>query len=327
MPNILIMPTPLRHRPGRFRSILESAGFAAIDPPGTARLTPNDLKATLPDSDALLAWGAPITAAMMASAPRLRVVARAGSGHDAVDLAAATERRIAVTTTPGANAESVAEHVFALLLGLTRRVILNDESVRAGAWDRRPVRSLRGMTLGIVGLGRCGSAVAHRALAFGMRVVAWSRRPRSRSDIDPGIARVSLVKLLDESDVVSPHLPLTSATRGLFDSRAFGLMRAGSLFINTSRGGLVVEDDLIESLASGHLAGAGLDVLDNEPPDTDNRLLRLSNVILSPHIGGIDAASLDDMAEQAAQCVITLLRGDWPDGYAVNDELRHGWRW
>src|SRR5689334_19956686 len=115
MPNVLIMPTPLRHRPGRFREALRAAGFTTIDPPGTDKLTDDDLRAALPESDALLAWGAPITSAMMAKAPRLRAIARVGAGHDAVDLVAATARRIAVSNTPGANADSVAEHTFALM--------------------------------------------------------------------------------------------------------------------------------------------------------------------------------------------------------------------
>jgi phosphoglycerate dehydrogenase-like enzyme len=327
MPNILIMPTPLRHRPGRYRALLDAAGFTPIDPPGTRKLSEDDLRATLPESDALLAWGAPITAAMMVGAPRLRAIARAGAGHDAVDLTAATARRIAVTTTPGANAESVAEQVFALLLALTRRVIPNDQSVRAGGWDRRPVRPLRGTTLGVVGLGRCGRAVARRALAFGMRVVAFSRRADSDPGTDPGIARLALEDLQGESDAVSLHLPLKATTRGLFDRLAFARMRPGAVFINTARGGLVVEADLIESLASGHLGGAGLDVLDAEPPRPDNPLLTMPNVVLSPHIAGIDATALDDMAEQAARCVIALYRGDWPEGCVLNEELRPEWRW
>lgn len=327
MPNILIMPTPLRHRPGRFRALLDAAGFTPLDPPGTGKLSENDLRATLPESEALLAWGAPITAAMMVRAPRLRAIARAGAGHDAVDLTAATARRIAVTTTPGANAESVAEHVFALLLALTRRVVPNDQFVRDGGWDRRPVRPLRGTTLGVVGLGRCGRAVARRALALDMRVVAFSRRADSDPGTDLGIARLALEDLLGESDAVSLHLPLTAATRGLLDRRAFARMRPGAVFINTARGGLVVEADLIESLASGHLGGAGLDVLGSEPPGPDNPLLAMPNVVLSPHIAGIDATALDDMAEQAAQCVIALYRGGWPEGCVLNEELRPGWRW
>jgi phosphoglycerate dehydrogenase-like enzyme len=260
---------------------------------------------------------------MIARAPRLRAIARAGAGHDAVDLAAATARRIAVSITPGANAESVAEQVFALLLALSRNLLRNDRSVRTGGWERTAVRPLRGTTLGIVGLGRCGRAVARRALAFGMRVVAFSRH----AGADPGIGRLNLEDLLAESDAITLHLPLTAATRGLFDRRAFARMRRGALFINTARGGLVVEEDLVEVLTSGHLGGAGLDVLGAEPPGPDNPLLSLPNVVLSPHIAGSDATALEDMAEQAARCVIALYRGHWPEGCVLNDELRPGWRW
>src|SRR5512135_1081723 len=182
MPNILIMPTPLRHRPGRYRELLGRAGFTPIDPPGAGKLSEADLRAALPESDALLAWGGPVTAEMIARASRLRVIARAGAGYDPVDLAAATARRIAVAVTPGANAESVAEQVFALLLALTRDVLGNDRSIRAGVWDRKAVRPLRGTTLGVVGLGRSGRAVARRALAFGMRVVAAGRHAGDAPD-------------------------------------------------------------------------------------------------------------------------------------------------
>jgi D-3-phosphoglycerate dehydrogenase len=323
MPNILIMPTPLRHRPGRYRELLNAAGFTPIDPPGMSKLSAEDLRATLPESDALLAWGAPITAAMIAEAPRLRAIARAGAGHDAVDLATATARQIVVSITPGANADSVAEQVFALLLALSRNLLGNDRSIRAGGWDRTAVRPLRGTTLGIVGLGRCGRAVARRALAFGMRVLASSRHPEADHDI----AFRALDDLLAESDVVSLHLPLTAATRGLFDRHAFARMRPGAFFLNTARGGLVVEEDLVESLTSGHLGGAGLDVLNAEPSRPDNRLLSMPNVVFSPHIAGVDTTALDEMAERAARCVIELARGRWPEGCVLNEELRPGWRW
>jgi phosphoglycerate dehydrogenase-like enzyme len=326
MPNILIMPTPLRHRPGRFRALLGEAGFTPIDPPGTAKLTESDLRDALPEADALLAWGGPVTDAMMARAPRLRVIARAGAGYDAVDLRAATARGIAVTVTPGANAESVAEQTFALLLALARNVVGNDRSVRGGGWDRsQTVRPLRGTTLGVAGLGRCGLAVAERALAFGMRVVA-SGRGRAEG-ADPRIARVSFDELLAESDVVSVHLPLSAETRGLFDRGAFARMRPGALFLNTARGALVVEADLVEALKSGHVAGAGLDVQASEPPRPGHPLLALPNVVFSPHIGGVDAAALDVMAEEAARSVIDLYGARWPEGRVLNDELRAGWRW
>ena len=324
MPNVLIMPTPLRHRPGRFRTLLSEAGFTPLDPPGTGKLSEADLRAALPESDALLAWGGPVTGPMMALAPRLRVIARTGAGYDAVDLAAATARRIAVTVTPGANAESVAEQTFALLLALTRNVISNDRSIRTGGWDRsQSVRPLRGTTLGIVGLGRCGLAVAERALAFGMRVVASGGRDAS----DGRIVRLSFDDVLAQADVVSLHLPLSAATRGLFNREVFARMRPGALFLNTARGALVVETDLVESLASGRLAGAGLDVQAVEPPRPDNPLFTLPNVVFSPHIGGVDAAALDVMAEEAARSVIDLFHARWPEGRVLNEELRAGWRW
>jgi D-3-phosphoglycerate dehydrogenase len=327
MPNILIMPTPLRHRPGRYREILGAAGFTPLDPPGDHRLSEADLIAAMPEADALLAGGDPVTARMIEVAPRLRAIARAGVGYESVDLATATARRIPVAITPGANHASVAEQVFALLLALTRNVLPLDRSIRAGGWDRRAVRPLRGTTMGIVGLGRIGRAVATRAVAFGMQVVACEGQGDPEFEGRYGIRRLALEDLLAESDVVSVHLPQSVSTRGLFDRRAFARMRPGSLFINTARGGLVVEADLAESLASAHLAGAGLDVMESEPPDPGNPLLAMPNVVLSPHIGGVDTTALDDMAEQAARCVIDLFRGRWPEGCVVNDELRQGWRW
>jgi phosphoglycerate dehydrogenase-like enzyme len=160
-----------------------------------------------------------------------------------------------------------------------------------------------------------------------MRVVAYSRRADSDPGTDPGIARLALDDLLAESDAVSLHLPLTAATRGLFDHRAFARMRPGALFINAARGGLVVEADLMKSLVSGHLGGAGLDVLGSEPPAPDNPLLAMPNVVLSPHVAGIDSTALEDMAEQAARCVVELYRGGWPERCVLNEDLRPEWRW
>ena len=327
MPNVLIGPTSLRGRPGPFREILEAAGFRPIDPPGDQTLTVADLRATLPEVDAMLAAGERITAELLDLAPRLRVIARTGVGYDAVDVAAATARRIAVVITPGTNHESVAEQTFALMLALTRGVVSNDTIIRAGGWSRALVQPLRGKTLGLVGLGRIGRAVATRALAFGMRVVGHDTLADADFDARHSIVRLDLDALLAESDVVSLHLPLTVQTRGLFDRATLARMRPGSYLINTARGGLVVEADLAEALASGHLAGAGLDVLNDEPPGPDNPLLGLSNVVFSPHVGGIDVRAMADMAEMAARCIVTLSRGQWPAGCVVNDELAASWSW
>ncbi len=172
MPNVLIGPGHLRHQPGSFREILAAAGFQFIEPAGDHMLTEADLRAALPEADAIIAGGEQIHAGLLALAPRLRAIARTGVGYDAVDVEAATARSIPVVITPGTNQGSVAEQTFALVLALARNVIGNDRTIRAGGWDRTLVQPLRGKTLGLVGLGRIGRAVASRARRSRC---AWSR--------------------------------------------------------------------------------------------------------------------------------------------------------
>jgi phosphoglycerate dehydrogenase-like enzyme len=202
-----------------------------------------------------------------------------------------------------------------------------DVMVKAGGWTRTLLMPVRGKTLGLVGFGRIGRAVASRAAAFGMTVVAYDPLSDPDADARLGVTRLGLDELLAASDFVSLHLPLTRATQGLFDRAAFARMRPGSILINTARGGLVVEADLYESLVSGHLAGAGLDVFNSEPPEPGNRLLTLPNVVASPHLGGIDTKAMADMAELASSCIVALKEGRWPSGCVVNDELAPGWTW
>lgn len=323
MPTALIGSTPIRRHPGRFREILEAAGFTPIDPPGLGPITIDDVRG----ADAIIAGGEPFTAEMIAAAPGLRVIARTGVGYDAVSLAEATARKIAVTVTPGTNHESVAEQAFALLLAVTRNVVALDRGLRVGLWDRTPQRPLRGTTLGLVGLGRIGRAMAIRALAFGMKVVAFDTLADVDFDARHGIRRLDLPALLAEADVVSLHLPSTDATRGLFNSRTFAMMRPGAILLNTARGNLVVEADLAGALRSGQLGGAGLDVFNHEPPEPGNPLLALPNVVLSPHVAGSDILAMADMAALAARCVVDLHEGRWPEGCVVNEELRAGWTW
>jgi phosphoglycerate dehydrogenase-like enzyme len=327
MPTILIGSGPLRRRPGRFRDILHAEGFRCLDPPGELPVTEDQLRAILPEISAILAGGERITAELLDLAPGLRVIARTGVGFDLIDIEAATAHRVAVTITPGTNQLSVAEHTFALLLALTRRIVVNDRTIRAGGWDRTLVAPLRGQTMGLVGLGRIGRAVAQLARAFQMRVLAFD--PVTDPDFDARyeIRRISFQDILAESDIVSLHLPLSEASRGLINRASLARMRPGSILINTSRGGLVVEADLHDSLVAGHLAGAGLDVLTSEPPEPGHPLMHLPNVVFTPHIAGTDSQSMADMADLAAQCVISLARGVWPDGCVVNDELAPTWRW
>ncbi|GIW87017.1 MAG: hypothetical protein KatS3mg108_1341 [Isosphaeraceae bacterium] len=303
-PFVLISSGPLRGKPGRFRDLLTAAGFELLDPPGDHALSVQELAEWLPRCEAVIAGGEPYTAELLEACPRLRIIARTGVGYDAVDLAAATARGIAVTITPGTNHESVAEQAFALLLAVTRRIAWNDRIIRRGGWDRTLVLPLRGKTLGVVGLGRIGRAMIPRAEAFGLNVLAYDPLLPEFTGLGDGFRLVGFDELIRTSDIVSLHCPLTPETRGLFNRRVFERMRPGSILINTSRGAVVQEADLYEFLVRGHLAGAGLDVLEQEPPDPANPLLQLDQVVISPHIAGIDTQAMAEMAELAAQCII-----------------------
>jgi phosphoglycerate dehydrogenase-like enzyme len=327
MPSVLIGPYLLRNQPGRFRQILTDAGFDPIDPQGDFALNSTQIGSYLPHIDAMLAGGERMGRDQFAAAPKLRAIARTGVGYDLIDMAAATEHRIAVTITPGTNQESVAEQTVAFLLALARRIVSNDRIIHGGGWDRALVTPIRGMTLGLVGLGRIGRAVAERARAFRMRILAVDQVRDAEFDRQYGIERVNLHELLAQSQIVSLHVPLCAETRGMVDGEFLARMRPGSYLVNTSRGGLVVEADLAAALKTGHLAGAGLDVLNHEPAEAGNPLLGLPNVILSPHIAGTDTQSMQDMAELAATTIVELFHNRWPAECVVNSELREGWCW
>ena len=176
--------------------------------------------------------------------------------------------------------------------------------------------------------GGSGRAVAVRAAAFGMDVVAFDPTPETDFEKRHGVKRIGLDELLETSDIVSLHAPLVPATRGLIRAETLGQMKRGAWLINTARGGLVVEADLLESLRSGHIAGAGLDVLNQEPPDPANPLLRMSQVIVSPHVGGIDTLAMAEMVRMAAQSIVDLSQGRMPaEGCLVNPAIQPGWRW
>jgi D-3-phosphoglycerate dehydrogenase / 2-oxoglutarate reductase len=266
----------------------------------------------------VIAGGEPYTADLFARRSQLRVVARVGVGYDSVDTTAATEHGVAVTVAPGTNHESVAEHTFALMLAFTRLVTVRNTRIHAGGWPRHFSRPLRGRTLGLAGLGRIGKAVAVRALAFGMRVIAYDPTPFTLAGVEP----VSFDELLGQSDYLSLHLPLMPATRHVMNAAAFARMKPAAVLLNTSRGGLVNEADLVAVLRSGHLGGAGLDVLEQEPPPADHPLFDMENVILTPHAAGVDTQSLGDMARSAAEAIVAIFSGEWPTEKVVNGEVR-----
>jgi glyoxylate reductase len=250
---------------------------------------------------------------LLAACPRLRVVSSCSVGLDHVDLAAARERGIAVGHTPGVLTETTADLAFALLLAAARRVAEADRFVREGGWtaerrwepDLLLGRDVHGATLGIVGLGAIGRAMARRGAGFDMRVLAWSR---TRREV-PGVAHVSLAELLARSDFVSLHVPLTPETRGLLGARALAGTKPGAVLVNTTRGGVVDEAALVEALASGRLAAAGLDVFAEEPLPAGSPLRALPNVVLSPHIGSASIATRARMADLAVENLLAGLEG------------------
>ncbi len=266
----------------------------------------------------LMRGNPPVDAAVLAAAPALRVVAKHGAGVDSVDLAAATRAGVLVMVASDANAPAVAEHTLALILSLGRDLPALAASTRAGTWLRGSYagREVRGRTLGIVGFGRIGCRVAELARALGLDIVALPRRPGT---VATGLAReaASLHALLAEADIVSLHVPLGPDTRGMMDRAAIGAMKRGALLVNTARGALVDEAALVEALESGHLAGAALDTLVQEPPETERPILRARNALVTPHVAAMTAESIVRMGVDAARNIAAVLSGQPIDKSSV----------
>ncbi|WP_197410525.1 2-hydroxyacid dehydrogenase [Arthrobacter sp. EPSL27] len=251
---------------------------------------------------------------MEAAGPGLKVIANVAVGYDNIDVEAAARRGIIVTNTPGVLDEATADLAFALILATVRRVAEADRFIRtARPWIWGPQSFIgldvsAGATLGIVGLGRTGMAVARRANAFRMNIIATGSRASTPEAAELGVQPCNLDTLLRTSDVVSLHCPLTATNRHLIGAQQLAAMKAGSYLINTARGPLVDEEALADAVESGHLAGAGLDVHEFEPR-VNNRLRSLENVVLLPHIGSAAAATRDSMGELAVRNVAAVLSG------------------
>jgi D-3-phosphoglycerate dehydrogenase len=264
------------------------------------------------EASAVLARLGTVTRRVIEAAPRLRIIARHGVGVDAVDLAAATERGILVTTTGAANAAAVAEYSFALLLTLLRKTREADETMRAGLWHRDPLvgAELDGRTLGIIGLGAIGKRVARQGLGFGMKVIACDPG-LAQSPVD-GVGLVSREELLGAADIISLHTRLTPDTTRIIDATALAAMKPGAVIVNTARGELVDEPALIAALRSGRLGGAALDCFAEEPLPQQSPLRHLPHVVLSPHVAGQSEAALVRVGLAAAEAVLDDLAGRRP---------------
>ena len=265
---------------------------------------------------------------MDAAGPRLRVISNMAVGVDNVDVPSATARKILVTNTPGVLTEATADLTWALILSTARRVVEGDHMVREGRFERwSPFmllgQAVAGATLGLVGMGRIGQAVACRSSGFGMRVLYTRPSGPVASVHVPPLARwefsPDLDRILREADIVSLHVPLTASTHHLIGARELGLMKPGSLLVNTSRGPIVDESALVESLRTRHLGGAGLDVYEREPELTAG-LAELDNVVLLPHLGSATVETRGRMAELAARNAIGGVRNE-PVVHVVNPEV------
>jgi glyoxylate reductase len=284
--------------------------------PGELPPTPADLLAQARDCDGVLALLTDrLDAPFFDSCPRLRVVSNMAVGYDNIDSAAATARGILVGNTPGVLAETTADLAFALLLAAARRLPEGQAYVAADCWQTwGPLlllgRDVHGATLGIVGLGDIGAAVARRARGFAMRVLYTGPRRHLDAEAATGAQYVPFAELLRQSDFISIHAPLSDATRGMFDHAAFAQMPPHAILINTARGPIVQTAALVAALQAGTIAGAALDVTDPEPLRADHPLLQLPNCLVVPHIASASHATRDRMAEIAARNILAGLRGE-----------------
>lgn len=255
---------------------------------------------------------------LQACTPRLKVVGRAGVGVDNVDLAAARDLGVRVVNAPEATSTAVAEHTVALMLSLSRHIPTATAQMRAGIWPKKELigRELSGSTLGIIGLGRIGAEVAQRAAAFEMAVLSYDPYLSEEQQARCGAQGCTLTELLERSDFITLHIPLTAETENIIDRAALENIKPGARIINTARGGLIDEAALLEALQDGRVAGAGLDVFDEEPPDNPD-LINHPNVISTPHIAGQTVEAQRRVAVDIAEEVLAALEGK-PLRWAVN---------
>jgi phosphoglycerate dehydrogenase-like enzyme len=301
--------------------ILRQAGCQTIIPPKLGPLTASELTPLLSEVDAVLASLDDYSATVLGSrdAKSLKIIARWGVGFDAIDIRAATHQGIVITYTPGLLDDSVADYTFALLLALARRVPEGHIAMRNGGWKIAWGNDVGGKTLGIIGLGRIGMAVARRASGFAMRLLAYNPKPKPEAE-KLGVKFVSLDELLAQSDFISLHAALTPQTRGLLGEAQFRKIKPGAFLINTARGALVDEAMLIKALAENRLAGAALDVFATEPLPADNPLRTTPNLLLSPHQASSSRETGERVSLAVARAIVDLMQGRQPEN-VLNPEV------
>jgi D-3-phosphoglycerate dehydrogenase len=280
-----------------------------------------DLIRVCKDADGILNQYSLLTRRVLEALPRCKVIARYGVGVDSIDLRAATDLGIVVANVPDYCVDEVALQAVTLLMALIRQTVFFDQKIKSGHWDFRqgaPIHRIRAKTMGLVGCGRIGMEVARIVSALGMRVIVFDPYIQKAG---AAVELVDLDTLFKESDFISIHCPLNESTRHLIGENAFVKMKKRPLIINTSRGPIIDENALVEALKNGLVSGAGLDVMEKEPPDPGNPLLKMDQVILSPHMSFYSEESIKELKRRTAEGVADVLQGKWPQSI-VNSEVR-----
>jgi len=271
-----------------------------------------DLIRACQEADGLIIQYALLTRKVLEVLPKCKVISRYGVGVDTIDLQAATDLGIIVANVPDYCVDEVADQTLSLILGWVRKQVFFNQRIKSNQWDfqqGRPIHRIRGKILGLIGCGTIGVEVARRISAFGVRVIAFDPYLKKPPQ---GIELFDFDTVLKDSDFLSIHCPLNESTHHLIDGKALGKMEKKPLLINTSRGPIVDEIALIQALAEGQVSGAGLDVLEEEPPDPQNPLLKMENVILSPHVSFYSEESIRELKRRTAENVVEVLMGKWP---------------
>jgi D-3-phosphoglycerate dehydrogenase len=317
---ILLTTTSFQDTPGTHHDLLAQTGWEIIRARGP--LSEADTLALVGDVDGYICGDDAITRKVLERAlPRLKALSKYGIGVDKIDVKSCTEFGIPVLFTPGVNHTTVAEHTFLLLLSLERNLLFHTDSTRSGGWKRKTGHELLGKTIGIVGLGRVGKEVAIRAKAFGMVVTAYGVHWDETFAREHGVKRIAtLQEIYAGSDYLSFHTSLTPETRGLVNAQSIARMKKGVIILNCARGEIVDTTDMVAALQSGHVAGYGTDVLDQEPPPADHPLLELPNVVCTPHVASRTFESVVRQATTAVRNLILAMNGEKPIAQ-VNPEV------
>jgi D-3-phosphoglycerate dehydrogenase / 2-oxoglutarate reductase len=317
---ILLTTTSFQDTPGAHHDLLAKTGWEVIRARGP--LNEADTLALVGDVDGYICGDDAITRRVLEKArPKLRVLSKYGIGVDKIDVKAATEFGIPVLFTPGVNHTTVAEHTFLLLLALEKNFLFHTDSTRSGGWKRKTGRELFEKTIGIVGLGRIGKEVAIRARAFGMAAIGYDVYWDEKFAQEQGVKRAAtLDELLAASDYISLHTNLTPETRDMINARSIAKMKKGVIILNCARGEIVNTKDIAAALQSGQVGGYGTDVLEQEPPPADHPLLKLPNVVITPHVASRTHESVVRQATTSVKNLILAMNGEKPIAQ-VNPEV------